>query len=274
MTEIESNLQGNQEPAPSLSDLEEGVKLPQAIGHKSRRKRMLFALLALLVLAGITVFLVYRLMRGNTVELRADKKLAERVSSGKDIRQAAFDSISGSLNEPVSGPSPNSGIANSGSEQPPVNKSPGSQNTILTLAAETKGGKVAAPIKHGITETLAPPEALFARMSEIPKTGNQGPDYSGKTITAANSFSVTTDTRSETNHVRSIRYAPIAHSTTVRGDNPKASEILSEKVDGKSVIERASKPGFGSMLPVRLVGVLCKPGYNSARALSAGAVHR
>lgn len=257
MAEIESNLQENQEEAPSLSDLEEGMKLPQEIVHKSRRKRMLFALLALLVLAWITVFLVYRLMRGNTVELRADKKPVEKVSSGKDIRQAAFDSISGSLTEPIGGPPPNTGIANTGSGLPSMDKSPGSPGSVFSKATETRGEKVTAPIQTGISETIAPPpEALLTRTSETSKPGDRGSDYSGKTITSVNSFSGSTGVPSKTNRVQSIRYAPVTHSTVAAGNNPKAREILSEKVGGKSLIEHASKPGFGSMLPVRLVGML------------------
>lgn len=255
MAEVDSKLQENQEPAPGLSDLEEGVKLPQEIVRKSRRKRMLVALLALLVLLGITAFLVYRLMRSNTVELRADKKMVEKVSSGKDIRQAAFDSISAPLAGPIGGPSPNTEIRNAGSDHSPANASADSRNTIFARTAETNSGKVAAPIQPGISETIAPPEALLARMPETSKPDRE-PDYPGKTITAANSVSVTPDARSKTNRIQSIRYAPIAHPTKAPGNNQKATEIPSEKADGRLLTKRSSNPSFGSMLPVRLVGVL------------------
>jgi hypothetical protein len=161
MAEIECNLEDDQEPAPSLSDLEEAVKLPQEIARRSSRKRILLALLALLVLAGITVSLVYRLIRGNTVDLRTDKRPAEAVSSGKDIRQAAFDSISGSLTGLVVGPPLNNGAENTISEQPPMNTSPGSPASVFTQATGTKGEKVSAPIQRGISETLAPPKSVF-----------------------------------------------------------------------------------------------------------------
>jgi hypothetical protein len=256
MAEIESDLQENQEQAPRLSDLEDGVKLPQESVPKSRRKRLLFALLALLVLAAVTIFFTYRLMRGNTVDLRADKNSAGVVASGKDIRQAAFDSISGSLPDPVGVVSPNAGMANTSSGQPPAGTPTSSQNTILAQVAETKGEKVAAPIQRGISETIAPPEALLARTSETSKTDDRESGYSGKTVTAANSFSVTADTRSIANRTQSIRYAPIARSTPASANNLKAREIQSEKADDKSLTKHASKPSFGSMLPVRLVGVL------------------
>ena len=54
-------------------------------------------LLALLLLVVVTAIGGWFLLRGERVDLKANKKLPEKIASGKDIKQAAFDSISGSL---------------------------------------------------------------------------------------------------------------------------------------------------------------------------------
>src|SRR5262245_54555580 len=97
MTENRTDGEVIQEPQPSLSGLDEGVRLPNEKARGNRRKRMLLALLAFLLLAAITGAGVYRLLRAKTVDLKANKRLAERVSNGEDIKKAAFDSIRASL---------------------------------------------------------------------------------------------------------------------------------------------------------------------------------
>ncbi len=261
MNENRTDVQANQEVPPSLSELDEGIKLPQEKARGSRRKRIMVSLLALLILAAITGFGAYYLMRENTVDLKANKKLTEKVSSGEDIKQAAFDSISGSLTGPVTIPSPSAEVANIASGQPPTN-----------VASETKGEKVTTPIQPGISATLAPPpEALLAKRPDNSKQNGQVVDPLAKANTIAQTPAASTaGAMSKSNYVRSIRYAATATSAESEGAvmktaspdiSPKtqASKIANQKSDVDQhtrLIRRISKPSFGAMLPVRLMGVL------------------
>jgi len=261
MNENRNDDQTNQEKPPSLSELDEGIKLPQEKSRGNRRKRFVVSLLALLTLAAITGFGAYYLMREKTVDLKANKKLIEKVSSGEDIKQAAFDSISGSLTGPVTIPSPNAEVVNIASGQPPA-----------VVSSKTNGEKVIAPIQAGISATLAPPpESLLAKRPDDPKQNGQVVDTRAKSNAVAQTPAASTvGALSKSNYVRSIRYAATAPSAesagavmkTVSSDFPlktQATKAANQKSVGDQqtrLIKRISKPNFGAMLPVRLMGVL------------------
>ena len=261
MNENRNDDQTNQEKPPSLSELDEGIKLPQEKSRGNRRKRFVVSLLALLTLAAITGFGAYYLMREKTVDLKANKKLIEKVSSGEDIKQAAFDSISGSLTGPVTIPSPNAEVVNIASGQPPA-----------VVSSKTNGEKVIAPIQPGIFATLAPPpESLLAKRPDDPQQNGQVVDSRAKANAIAQTPAASTaGALSKSNYVRSIRYAAIATSVegtgavvkTALSDFPlktQATKTANQKSDSDQqtrLIKRISKPNFGAMLPVRLMGVL------------------
>ena len=95
------------QPAPdespiSLAALEEGVEFPEEKPKRRRRKKLLVMLLILLLLGTATTLGSYYLLRSERVNLQAKRKLPEKIASGKDIQQAAFDSISSSLTESFS----------------------------------------------------------------------------------------------------------------------------------------------------------------------------
>src|SRR5262245_50051903 len=101
MTENQSDVRDDQERLVKLSEFEEGVRLPHEKPRGNRRRRMLIALMALLILAAVAAVVAYHLLQNQEVDLKANKKLPEKVSSGNDIKQAAFDTISGSLTDPI-----------------------------------------------------------------------------------------------------------------------------------------------------------------------------
>ena len=80
-----------------LSDLDEVEALPAGNTNKRSSKRVLLAAFALLLLIGVPGTGGYYLLRGKQVNLKADKRMPEKASSGSDIRKAAYDSISDSL---------------------------------------------------------------------------------------------------------------------------------------------------------------------------------
>ena len=106
MNENQSELRSVEEPQVRLSDLEEGVRLPDEKPQRNRRRKVLLMLLALLLLVVVTAIGGWFLLRGERVDLKANKKLPEKIASGKDIKQAAFDSISSALSEPAKVPAP------------------------------------------------------------------------------------------------------------------------------------------------------------------------
>src|SRR5262249_45923210 len=80
-----------------LSDVDEGGDLPAEKLGKRRGKRALLSVLGVLLLIGVAAIGGYFLLRGEQIDLKANKRLEDKGSSGSDIRKAAYDSISDSL---------------------------------------------------------------------------------------------------------------------------------------------------------------------------------
>src|SRR5262249_15827153 len=140
-----------------LSELEKGVRLPHEKPRGNRRRRMLIALMAFLILAAGAAVATYHLLQSQRVDLKANKKLSERVTSGNDIKQAAFDSISGSLTDAIAKPSPTE-------EAPGVGLG---QLAATAKPSDARGEKVFTPIQPEIAATLEPPpEALLAKKDD------------------------------------------------------------------------------------------------------------
>src|SRR5262245_1990690 len=91
-----------------LSDLDRGIAPSSEKRPKSGGNRTAFLFFGLVLLAVITFIGGYFLLRTEMVDLKANKRLPEKQSSGKDIQKAAFDSISDSLTSPSPSPGPQS----------------------------------------------------------------------------------------------------------------------------------------------------------------------
>src|SRR5262245_36481174 len=70
-----------------LSDLDEGVVLPGEKPTRRRGKRVLLSVLAILLLIGVAAIGAYYLLRGEQIDLKANKRLEEKSPSGSDIRK-------------------------------------------------------------------------------------------------------------------------------------------------------------------------------------------
>ncbi len=261
MNENQSDLQNQVEQQVTLSELEEGVHLPDEKPRRNRRRKILLALLALLLLAAVTAVSGYYLLRGERVDVRANKKLPEKVTSGKDIKQAAFDSISGSLTGPTPGQ-----INNSGSTQQQSVGS-ASESTTTDLATD-RTEKVSVPVQPGIAATLAPPPEALLTKGSTPGFVQQR--NTGKSTPSASAASANTSA-SKPSATQSVRFAPVAHKVAnTKGDSENitlSTSPVKDSVADKNVpsaqnsssprlVKRPAAPNFGAMLPVRLMGVL------------------
>lgn len=252
MREKEFNTQNEPETPISLSVLDEGSELPKEMPRRSRRRKILLALLALLLLAGGSIAGGYYLLRGNRVDLKANKNLPEKVTSGKDIKQAAFDSIRDSLAEPA----------------PPATNSDGYPPQSRPATATDSAGQVTVPEASGIAATLAPPpEALLGaeantlaetRQKSAPVAQDKPPECTSSQSSPGSRLAA----------AQSVRFAPVPQraensikhgvSTALPARNDAAeNEAHSGKTAAASpLVNRRAAPQFGAMLPVRLMGVL------------------
>ena len=255
MNENQSELRSVEEPQVRLSELEEGVRLPDEKPRRNRRRKVLLMLLALLLLVVVTAIGGWFLLRGERVDLKANKKLPEKIASGKDIKQAAFDSISGSLTP-----------LKAGDTDPTKQPSVAVASEQMTAApAINKDEKVSVPVQAGIATTLAaPPEALAAGAAASGSAQQRGSELSDKRalgISAA-SANVSATKSSATQSVRFASAPQKAASVPNASDSPARASIAgrTDQSDQNSPSSRPTKrtaaPNFGAMLPVRLMGVL------------------
>lgn len=264
MTENQSELQSQTEDQVTLAELEAGVRLPDEKPRSNRRRKILLALCALLLLTAVTTIGGYYLLRGERVDVRANKRLPEKIASGKDIKQAAFDSLSGALTGPVPTPSLAQINNQSSSRQPTMSAS------APTLTDTTTGGeRVPAPTQPGIATVLsAPPQALLDKSSSPEVVQQRDNGLPVKSSSSVSNVSANTSV-TKPNVARSVRFAATSKAVDTKG-NPEsvadATFLSKNDLAGKSstsnqpatpsLVKRSASPSFGAMLPVRLMGVL------------------
>jgi hypothetical protein len=235
MTEQITDVDERDGQQAKLSDLDEAEALPAGKTNKRSGKRVLLAAFALLLLIGVAGTGGYYLLRGKQVNLKADKRMPEKASSGADIRKAAYDSISDSL-----------------TAQPPTTSPAGGGNQTGPVSAEMNSGeKVSAPIQSGIAETLAPPpEALTAKPAPTPVVNGERTEPTNllkPSATSATSLSLRFASAAPPERNVPALKSTGGKETGVKpqtDDRPKLAGVLS------------SQPSFGAMLPVRLMGAL------------------
>ena len=157
----------NEEENPvSLADLDGRKRSSSRIGPKGRFKKKAVLFSGVILLATITFLGGYVLLRSEKIDLKANRRLAAKVSSGADIRQAAFDSIRDSLPTPAPAPSPGEP-----STITPISKN----NSSLPHPYEPPGKeRVAPPIDSGAASTLAP----WCRLNAPPHRSSPSPALS------------------------------------------------------------------------------------------------
>lgn len=252
------------ETTVSLKDVvEEGTLPGQPIKRGGRRKKLLMAA-ALSTLVLLTIIGGYFLLRGKDVQVKANRRAAERVTSGADLQKAAYDSLRGSLTEPVNGASAIVPATNAGAGQESaismigITPSPSPSNT------SNETFKASAPIQSGIAMTIAPPV-------EIASTRQTERDRQQDSATAARQEAPQSRSASASsvfakpNVGASITFTNPAASKQVVTAQPAITTASRPATTGRSaedVVERPelkrarALPSFGAMLPVRSMGVL------------------
>jgi hypothetical protein len=228
-----------------LSDVDGSADLPAEKPGKRRGKRVMLSVLAILLLIGVAAVGGYFLLRGERIDLKANKRMEDKVASGSDIRKAAYDSISDSLNAPSPAASPTGTAINQPSDQ-------------MNHASETaEGEKVLAPVQPDIAATLAPPPEVLTTKpaSEIHSGRSEQPCLSGVSAVRATPQSVRFASTNPQERAVETRAKPVREEEG--GDSRRTIGPSSNRdFKSKPPNRRQSLPSFGAMLPVRLMGAL------------------
>jgi hypothetical protein len=242
MNEQTIKTENGEENPVSLADLEGRKRSSSRIRPKGRFKKKAFLFSGVILLATITFLGGYFLLRSEKIDLKANKRLAAKVSSGADIRQAAFDSIRDSLPAPSmsSGePSTITPISKNNSSLPHPNEPPGKE-------------RVAPPIDSGAASTLAPPvDFQTNRPAPSSETNSTNRDQLPKTSASKTNMAATTRA--------SVRFAAIPQLAARDREQIPATQSHPERYEAEKKsfnLHRTISPAFGAMLPVRLMGVL------------------
>lgn len=244
----------NDQPTITLAELEEEATLPADQPKLKRRRKKLYAIGLLFVLFVAASVSAYFMLRGNRVDLRANKRITQQPANGSDIKHAAYESLSGALTDPTA------------TQSPGVNIGTGQTNDITMAGVPRSSPKplsepskpaVSPPVQEGIAATLAPPpEFLRAQPSPAPNVA-----IGAGNTQAVNGRPATNDNISGANATHSIRFAALPaeekHPTpnTMRATHISA-QLLGETSAPPTLRVRQAAPSFGTMLPVRLLGVL------------------
>ena len=248
-----------------LKDVTEEGAVPKRIQPRRGRKKIVMAG-ALCALLTFTAMAGYFLLRGKDVQVNASRKVTDKITSGSDLQKAAYDSLGASLKgsspvAPPSAPAPNIG---SGQR---INVAMAGVAPSPTSDVENESApKIPAPVQPGIAMTLAPPpEASLAKESKTTGSGQPATGLGQPEGGASGAYGA-----SKPKTEASILYStPPAATAAVLKDNLKSSSddaskslnSAGEKAPsasaGKPVLYKARRePGFGTMLPVRLMGAL------------------
>lgn len=250
----EPNGLDDDEVCVTLAELEDEAALPAEPSKRKRRRKRLYAvglLFALLASAGVGG---YFMLRGNRVDLRANKRIQPQPANGSDIKRAAYESLSGALTEPAAAQSPGVNIGTGQTNDIAMAGVPRSSPKPLS---ETDKPTAPPPVQEGIAATLAPPpEFLRAQPAPTPNSATGAGNAQ-----AVNGKPAADNKISSANPARSLRFAAAPAeedrqpSNAVRAVHASA-QLPIEADTAQTLRVRPAAPSFGAMLPVRLLGVL------------------
>jgi cytoskeletal protein RodZ len=225
------------------TDISEGADLSSNKEKRSSRKKKLVMLVSLLLLLMILVSGGYLLLGEKQLQVKATQRPTEKITSGADLQKAAYDSLKGLIDAPAPGLNPSSPTSGSPSPTPTTERS--------------EMIKPSAPIQSGIAMTIAPPpEAQGGR-------GQRAADadiHTNQTVNPNGTATSLTTSTAKPKVGSSLTLASIPVRVIAKADDQKPNDHTSVRSDGeKPFLKRASaksRPTFGAMLPVRLMGVL------------------
>lgn len=256
------------EPAAeiSLTDVTEaGAEELNQPPRKNRKKQLvMFVVLFLLLL--LTVAGGWLLWRGKKVSVRTTPQAVEKVTSGRDLQKAAYDSLSGSLPEKTGELTPAAG-ANPAGTVPPEQTNTASPATAAAPALQTADSvpKVPAPFQPGVALTLAaPPEAGQPGMPKNNPQHNDPQQTTGGQHSSDNPPGAAAHSKPVTDASIPYRLPPVkkqaAQPEQPRTDGQTSVGAADDAVTQQTSIptrnSALSLPQFGALLPVRLLGML------------------
>jgi hypothetical protein len=245
-------MMGEQEEL-NLKDVTEGASLPPESAKRSGGKKRLVMAGGLVVLLILVAIGGYALLGERQLQVKATRKNAEKITSGADLQKAAYDSLKGSLDAPAT------------TDQPAANIGEG-QTTTIAMAGVTPSpapangqsatSKPLAPAQSGIAMTIAPPpdaatenqDGRGQRAFEAGSERNQAENKNGFNTTLA-------APAGKPKVGSSISFAPLPVAVK-NGTETPAAQTVPAKASEKPPERAKATPGFGAMLPVRLMGVL------------------
>jgi hypothetical protein len=245
-----------------LKDVTEEGALPKRIQPRRGRKKILMAG-ALCALLTFTIMAGYFLLRGKEVKVNASRRATDKITSGSDLQKAAYDSLGASIkgSSPVAPPS--APATNIGSGQRTNVAMAGVAPSPASAIENESAPKIPAPVQPGIAMTLAPPpEASLSKESKTTGSGQPATGL-GRPEGGASGAYGASKPKTEASILFSTPPAPTLKDN-LKSSSDDASKFLNsagEKAPGasagKPVLYKARRePGFGTMLPVRLMGVL------------------
>jgi len=240
-----------------LKDVTEEGALPKRIQPRRGRKKVVMAG-ALCALLTFSVMAGYFLLRGKDVQVNASRRVTDKITSGSDLQKAAYDSLGASLKGSAPVLPPSAPATNIGSGQRTNVAMAGVAPSPTSAVENERAPKIPAPVEPGITMTLAPPpEAALSKDSKATGTGQTATGL-GESGGRANGAYVASKPKTDASIPFSL---PSAAVSVAEKDKLKSAITNVTKTpilaDGKPVLEKARGiPSFGTMLPVRLMGVL------------------
>lgn len=253
------------QPGLSLKDVtEDRSQQNESPNRRSGRKKLFMAggLIALLL---VTIGGGYFLLRGKDVQVKADGRKIEKISSGSDLQKAAFNSLTGSLNGAPAHTATDGAVTAISSGQTANAAMAGSASSP---APSLSGAKIPSPAQPGIAMTLAPPpEAIAPEPSEIDaRTSGTKPVASERASAATEASDASTRTSRPKTATSIIFSSPATAKVTNQNAAEPAGDLKSRmpspdrrigEEDNKPVLTvKSPAPNFGAMLPVRLMGAL------------------
>lgn len=252
-----------------LKDVTEDGALPNRAQPRRGGKKLVMAG-ALCVLAIFTAAAGYFLLRGKEVQVKATQRPSDKVTSGSDLQKAAYDSLDAALQGSAPLATPTAPATNIGSGHRPNVAMAGAAPSPSSAVETESAPKIPAPVQPGIAMTLAPPaEASLSKESKTTELGQSAAGLGqteGRAIGAYGAVSAASRPKTDASIPFSLPWAAVSH---VERDKLKsvATDVANAPISvgakpnnadgGKPVLEKARRaPGFGTMLPVRLMGVL------------------
>ncbi len=242
--ELKTELPLDDEPEIHLADITEkdaeGLEVPQ----RASRKKKLVMLGALLALCAVTALGGYYLLAGKRVQVNAKRKPGERITSGADLQKAAYDSLKGSLTEPVA--DTNGAASNIGTGQAATLAMAG----VAVTPAPVAERMTATNTRDGIAQTVAPPPDVYAT-TNAPRAATNNPSVNANAD--GNTQAVVSNAKPKVGASIVFTSQPKAEPAA----NNTSSKAIANQDESAPTLRRAiAAPAFGAMLPVRLLGML------------------